>query len=177
MASFREKWKPFFSHEIIRCNELNTIIRLYAMNTRCLNLYCPFCIRSDLLAGLECIQSYTRRCMNQEQRKHFNELYHGTGEVIHELCDTDSKYQEGTYVLLFTKTPNPPETKAKPKRVANLCAERSTSWLMFEMTWPHWIDNHRYFCQHNHIHADYLYTHQMGFCCLIFWFESNFVIM
>lgn len=50
---------------------------------------------SDLQAGLECIQSYTRRCMNQEQRVHFNQLYHGTGEVIHELCE-DTKYQEGT---------------------------------------------------------------------------------
>lgn len=39
--------------------------------------------------------------MNQDQRIHFNQLYHGTGEVIHELCDTDSKYQEGTYVFLL----------------------------------------------------------------------------
>ncbi|XP_031626675.1 uncharacterized protein LOC116342972 [Contarinia nasturtii] len=54
-----------------------------------LDKLCP-----DLLAGLECIQSYTRRCMNQDQRNHFNQLYHGTGEVIHELCDKDSKYQE-----------------------------------------------------------------------------------
>lgn len=54
-----------------------------------------FLLCSDLQAGLECIQSYTRRCMNQEQRVHFNQLYHGTGEVIHELCE-DTKYQEGT---------------------------------------------------------------------------------
>lgn len=44
--------------------------------------------------------------MDQDHRKHFNELYHGTGEVIHELCDTNSKYQEGTYVFSITKTKN-----------------------------------------------------------------------
>lgn len=61
-----------------------------------------FVIPSDLRAGLECIRSFTRRCMNQEQRNHFNQLYHGTGEVIHELCE-DTKYQEGTYVFLLQK--------------------------------------------------------------------------
>lgn len=38
--------------------------------------------------------------MTQEQRSHFNQLYHGTGEMIHELCE-DPIYQEGTYVFLL----------------------------------------------------------------------------
>uniref|UniRef100_A0A6E8W379 Uncharacterized protein n=1 Tax=Anopheles coluzzii TaxID=1518534 RepID=A0A6E8W379_ANOCL len=36
--------------------------------------------------------------MNIHQRDHFNKLYHGTNEVIHELCE-EGPYQEGTYVL------------------------------------------------------------------------------
>uniref|UniRef100_A0A6E8W4J9 Protein TsetseEP domain-containing protein n=1 Tax=Anopheles coluzzii TaxID=1518534 RepID=A0A6E8W4J9_ANOCL len=58
-----------------------------------LDKLCP-----DLHKGLHCIRSYTRRCMNIHQRDHFNKLYHGTNEVIHELCE-EGPYQEGTYVL------------------------------------------------------------------------------
>ncbi|XP_052872883.1 uncharacterized protein LOC128278241 [Anopheles cruzii] len=53
-----------------------------------LDKLCP-----DLHTGLHCIRSYTRRCMNIHQRDHFNKLYHGTNEVIHELCEEGS-YQE-----------------------------------------------------------------------------------
>ncbi|KXJ77013.1 hypothetical protein RP20_CCG008493 [Aedes albopictus] len=56
-----------------------------------LDKLCP-----DLHAGLHCIRSYTRRCMNIHQREHFNKLYHGTHEVIHELCQ-EGPYQEGTH--------------------------------------------------------------------------------
>uniref|UniRef100_A0A182YJB9 Uncharacterized protein n=1 Tax=Anopheles stephensi TaxID=30069 RepID=A0A182YJB9_ANOST len=45
---------------------------------------------------MHCIRSYTRRCMNIHQRDHFNKLYHGTNEVIHELCE-EGPYQEGTH--------------------------------------------------------------------------------
>ncbi|KAJ6645587.1 hypothetical protein Bhyg_00793 [Pseudolycoriella hygida] len=34
-----------------------------------LDKLCP-----DLHAGLQCIRSYTRRCMNMQQRTHFNKL-------------------------------------------------------------------------------------------------------
>ena len=37
--------------------------------------------------------------MSMKQRTHFNKLFHGTGEVIHELCE-DGPYQEGTYVFV-----------------------------------------------------------------------------
>ncbi|XP_055598434.1 uncharacterized protein LOC129748011 [Uranotaenia lowii] len=53
-----------------------------------LDQLCP-----DLHAGLHCIRSYTRRCMNIHQRDHFNKLYHGTNEVIHELCE-EGPYQK-----------------------------------------------------------------------------------
>lgn len=53
-----------------------------------LDKLCP-----DLHAGLHCIRSYTRRCMNIHQREHFNKLYLGTNDVIHELCE-EGPYQE-----------------------------------------------------------------------------------
>lgn len=56
----------------------------------------------DLHAGLQCIQSYTRRCMSPEQRAHFNKLYAGTAEMIHQLCE-DNQYQEGKYVFYINK--------------------------------------------------------------------------
>ncbi|XP_049806967.1 uncharacterized protein LOC126249358 [Schistocerca nitens] len=40
----------------------------------------------DLAGGLRCIERYTRRCMSEEQRKHFNRLYAGTTMVIQQLC-------------------------------------------------------------------------------------------
>lgn len=45
-------------------------------------MLCP-----ELRQGLHCIRSYTRRCMTMTQRDHFNKLYHGTSQVIKDLCD------------------------------------------------------------------------------------------
>lgn len=53
---------------------------------------------SDFKSGLECIRSYTTTCMDPEQRQHFNLLYHGTGELIHELCE-ESGYQKGMILI------------------------------------------------------------------------------
>ncbi|XP_065162270.1 uncharacterized protein [Atheta coriaria] len=47
----------------------------------------------DLKDALKCIHSYTRMCMNMHHRKHFKQLFHGTGATVHELCD-NSTYQE-----------------------------------------------------------------------------------
>lgn len=52
----------------------------------------------DLHTGLECIRSYTRRCMSQQEREHFNKIYAGTNEMIRDLC-SEGQYQEGTYVI------------------------------------------------------------------------------
>ncbi|KDR15618.1 hypothetical protein L798_09431 [Zootermopsis nevadensis] len=43
--------------------------------------------------GIRCIDSYTRRCMTEEQRKHFNRLYDGTTQMIKKLCNP-GPYQE-----------------------------------------------------------------------------------
>lgn len=55
----------------------------------------------DLHAGLHCIRSYTRKCMTMAQRNHFNKLYHGTGDIVHELCE-EGPYQEGTFSTTCT---------------------------------------------------------------------------
>lgn len=43
--------------------------------------------------ALKCIQSYTRRCMSYDQRKHFRKLFHGTSSVVEKLC-RNGTYQE-----------------------------------------------------------------------------------
>lgn len=62
------------------------------------NFHLKSCANSDLHTGLECIRSYTRRCMSQHEREHFNKLYFGTNEMIKDLC-SEGAYQEGTYVI------------------------------------------------------------------------------
>lgn len=84
--------------ELLQCQnsllELNEFSDLSFLSRKSnLQKQCP-----DLLNGLECIQSYTRRCMNTDQRAHFNKLYAGTSEMIHQLCQ-DNAYQEGKYVI------------------------------------------------------------------------------
>lgn len=39
--------------------------------------------------------------MSITQRQHFNKLYQGTSEVIHELCTEGTSYQKGTYVYIW----------------------------------------------------------------------------
>ncbi|XP_058466153.1 uncharacterized protein LOC131439305 isoform X2 [Malaya genurostris] len=51
-----------------------------------LDKICP-----DLNTGLQCIRSYTRRCMTLEQRDRFNKLYNGTHQFVRDLC------KEGPY--------------------------------------------------------------------------------
>lgn len=71
---------------------------LFIIELECLFKTLSILLCSDLHAGLQCIQSYTRRCMNSDQRAHFNKLYAGTAEMIHQLCE-DNQYQEGKYVF------------------------------------------------------------------------------
>ncbi|XP_055596464.1 uncharacterized protein LOC129746668 [Uranotaenia lowii] len=52
-----------------------------------LDKICP-----DLKLGLQCIRSYTRRCMTLEQRNRFNKLYNGTHQFVRDLC-RDGPYQ------------------------------------------------------------------------------------
>ncbi|GFG31860.1 hypothetical protein Cfor_02666, partial [Coptotermes formosanus] len=53
----------------------------------------------DLNRGLRCIDSYTRRCMTEEERAHFHRLYQSTTQVIKKLCDP-GPYQEGRWQFL-----------------------------------------------------------------------------
>uniref|UniRef100_A0A1B0A1G5 Uncharacterized protein n=1 Tax=Glossina pallidipes TaxID=7398 RepID=A0A1B0A1G5_GLOPL len=41
----------------------------------------------ELRKGVRCIQSYTRRCMDFQQRNQFNKLYDGTDQFIRDLCN------------------------------------------------------------------------------------------
>ncbi|KAF4525358.1 hypothetical protein B566_EDAN007841 [Ephemera danica] len=52
-----------------------------------LDLQCP-----QLLAGLQCIDSFTHRCMNPNDRHEFMRLYNGTKGFINDLC-RDGNYQ------------------------------------------------------------------------------------
>ncbi|XP_018573831.1 uncharacterized protein LOC108912896 [Anoplophora glabripennis] len=53
-----------------------------------LDKICP-----DLKEAIRCIHAYTRHCMNNEHRRHFKKLFHGTGLMVHELC-RNGTYQE-----------------------------------------------------------------------------------
>uniref|UniRef100_A0A1B0DBC4 Uncharacterized protein n=1 Tax=Phlebotomus papatasi TaxID=29031 RepID=A0A1B0DBC4_PHLPP len=72
-----------------------------ATNKEELNEICP-----DLYGGLHCIRSYTRRCMSLQHRNHFNKLYHGTNQVIRDLC-REGHYQNGEFLDFFPPTPIP----------------------------------------------------------------------
>ncbi|KAI4490695.1 hypothetical protein M0804_003639 [Polistes exclamans] len=47
----------------------------------------------DIQAGMKCIKTYTVKCMEADQREHFNSLYTGTNQAIMELCQ-DGPYQD-----------------------------------------------------------------------------------
>lgn len=60
----------------------------FSMNKEELDRLCP-----DLNRGIRCIDSFTRRCMTEKKRNHFNRLYDGTTQVIKKLC-SPGPYQE-----------------------------------------------------------------------------------
>lgn len=97
--------------EMLQCqrslSELNQFSDLLFLSRKGnLQKQCP-----DLLNGLECVQSYTRRCMNIDHRAHFNKLYAGTAEMVHQLCE-DTQYQEGKYVInLLTRNKSAKQKK------------------------------------------------------------------
>lgn len=55
-----------------------------------------FC--SDLKEAIRCIHGFSRHCMHYDQRKHFQKLFRGTGQMVHELCRM-GPYQEGKQFL------------------------------------------------------------------------------
>lgn len=59
-----------------------------------------FLFSSDLKEAIRCIHKFSRHCMNFDQRRHFQKLFRGTGQMVHELCQT-GPYQEGMSYLLY----------------------------------------------------------------------------
>uniref|UniRef100_A0AAR5QE90 Protein TsetseEP domain-containing protein n=1 Tax=Dendroctonus ponderosae TaxID=77166 RepID=A0AAR5QE90_DENPD len=51
----------------------------------------------DLKEAISCIHRYTRFCMKFQDRKNFKKLFHGTGEMVSNLC------RNGTYQEEFLK--------------------------------------------------------------------------
>ncbi|KAG5681525.1 hypothetical protein PVAND_010951 [Polypedilum vanderplanki] len=60
----------------------------FVYNKEELDRICP-----DLHMGLQCIKSYSRRCMSQHEREHINKIYDGTNEMIRDLC-MEGQYQQ-----------------------------------------------------------------------------------
>lgn len=54
----------------------------------------------DLKEAIKCIHSYTRLCMKLNHRRHFKKLFHGTGMMVHELCNNGT-YQDGKSRLVI----------------------------------------------------------------------------
>ncbi|KAG5872640.1 hypothetical protein JTB14_016156 [Gonioctena quinquepunctata] len=48
----------------------------------------------DLKEAVRCIHTFTRHCMNREDRQHFKKLFHGTGLMVHELCKNGTFQEE-----------------------------------------------------------------------------------
>ncbi|CAO1431686.1 unnamed protein product [Diamesa serratosioi] len=83
--------------ELVRCSKplqmlQSTTDLSFTPRREELDKLCP-----DLKAGLNCIRSYTRRCMTFKQREQFMQIYKGTDEVIRDLC------KEGAYQDEFLK--------------------------------------------------------------------------
>lgn len=53
-------------------NELKLLTNKHHLEQLCL----------DLLTGIQCVKSFTRRCMDSHQRQYFNAVYQGLGEYV-----------------------------------------------------------------------------------------------
>ncbi|XP_050297678.1 uncharacterized protein LOC126737034 [Anthonomus grandis grandis] len=81
--------------ELMRCAKPLSVLDsgLTLVSTKAdLEKICP-----DLRDALNCIHRYTRFCMTLQDRKHFKKLFHGTGEMVTNLC------RNGTYQDEFLK--------------------------------------------------------------------------
>ncbi|EDW92254.1 uncharacterized protein LOC6531752 isoform X1 [Drosophila yakuba] len=76
----------------------------------------------ELRKGVRCIQSYTRRCMDLQQRNQFNKLYHGTIQFIRDLCN------KGTFQDEYLK--HIPCSKMAKKEF-EVCSNRYRETLVF----------------------------------------------
>ncbi|KAI8037562.1 uncharacterized protein LOC128255454 [Drosophila gunungcola] len=76
----------------------------------------------ELRKGVRCIQSYTRRCMDLQQRNQFNKLYHGTNQLIRDLCNK-GKFQD-EYLKHV-------RCSAKAKDELEVCSNRYKETMVF----------------------------------------------
>ncbi|XP_016988438.1 uncharacterized protein LOC108051007 [Drosophila rhopaloa] len=76
----------------------------------------------ELRKGVRCIQSYTRRCMDLQQRSQFNKLYHGTNQYIRDLCNK-GKFQD-EYLKHV-------RCSAKAKEEFEVCSNRYKETMVF----------------------------------------------
>ncbi|XP_073811339.1 uncharacterized protein isoform X2 [Musca autumnalis] len=76
----------------------------------------------ELRKGVRCIQSYTRRCMDLQQRNQFNKLYHGTNQFIRDLCN------KGEFQDEYLKHA---PCSQKAKREFEVCANRYKETMLF----------------------------------------------
>ncbi|XP_066137512.1 uncharacterized protein [Euwallacea fornicatus] len=77
--------------ELMRCSKPLSVLDsgLTLVSSKAdLDKICP-----DLRDAINCIHQYTRFCMNLQDRKHFKKLFHGTGEMVNNLCKNGT-YQE-----------------------------------------------------------------------------------
>jgi len=76
----------------------------------------------ELRNGVKCIQSYTRRCMDLQQRNQFNKLYHGTNQFIRDLCIKGAFQDEYLKHAPCTET---------AKKEFEICANRYKETMVF----------------------------------------------
>lgn len=77
--------------ELMRCAKPLSVLDsgLTLVSTKAdLEKICP-----DLKEAVNCVHRYTRYCMSIQDRQHFKKLFHGTGEMVHNLCRNET-YQE-----------------------------------------------------------------------------------
>jgi len=77
--------------ELMRCAKPLSVLDsgLTLVSTKAdLEKICP-----DLREAISCIHLYTRYCMNLQDRRHFKKLFHGTAEMVQNLCKNET-YQE-----------------------------------------------------------------------------------
>lgn len=131
--------------ELVRCSKPLQV----GVVTSELNKLCP-----DLHAGINCIRSYTRRCMTLKQREQFMKIYRGTEEVIRDLC------REGDYQNEFLRH-SPCLQKVRPQH--EMCG------LEYQKTMSSIINSnhttHHTSTQNNHHHHPHQDHRVKNICC------------
>ncbi|XP_060522888.1 uncharacterized protein LOC132699914 [Cylas formicarius] len=79
------------AEELMQCSKPLSVLDsglTFVSSKTDLDRICP-----DLKEAIRCIHQYTRVCMTFNNRRHFKKLFHGTGEMVNNLCKNGT-YQE-----------------------------------------------------------------------------------